>query len=79
MQGGAAAMPRSVSILPSGPLPGGSSPRRHAPTSGDRSDTCLGRTCMKWGADGELSALDLELVLERLSRADGCAGDLVEP
>jgi hypothetical protein len=25
---------------------------------------CLGRTCMKWGSDGELAALDLCLVLE---------------
>ena len=31
---------------------------------------CLGRTCMKWGADGELTALDLHLVLERLARVD---------
>jgi hypothetical protein len=27
---------------------------------------CLGRTCLKWGSDGELAALDLCLVLERL-------------
>jgi len=27
------------------------------------SPTCLGRTCLKWSADGELSALDLGLVL----------------
>jgi hypothetical protein len=27
---------------------------------------CLGRTCLKWGSDGELADLDLCLVLERL-------------
>jgi len=32
---------------------------------------CLGRTCMKWGADGELTANDLALVLERLAQVDG--------
>jgi hypothetical protein len=32
--------------------------------------TCLGRTCMKWGADGELTALDLHLVMERLAQVD---------
>ena len=32
--------------------------------------SCLGRTCMKWGVDGDLTALDLELVMERLARVD---------
>jgi hypothetical protein len=32
--------------------------------------TCLGSTCLKWAADGELSELDVQLVLERLRRAD---------
>ncbi len=32
------------------------------------SSSCLGRTCMKWGIDGELSALDL--VMERLAQVD---------
>ena len=32
------------------------------------SSSCLGRTCMKWGIDGELSALDLDLVMERLAQ-----------
>jgi hypothetical protein len=32
--------------------------------------TCLGRTCLKWSADGELTALDLNLVLERLAQVD---------
>jgi hypothetical protein len=34
------------------------------------SSTCLGRTCLKWSADGELTALDLGLVLERLAQVD---------
>ena len=31
---------------------------------------CLGRTCLKWGADGELSALDLRVVMQRLAQVD---------
>ncbi|MCP9777459.1 hypothetical protein KBY75_09265 [Cyanobium sp. T1G-Tous] len=31
---------------------------------------CLGRTCLKWQPDGELTALDLQLVLERLAQVD---------
>jgi hypothetical protein len=31
---------------------------------------CLGRTCLKWGADGELTDLDLRLVMQRLARVD---------
>jgi len=31
---------------------------------------CLGRTCLKWGCDGELTALDLSLVLDRLAQVD---------
>ena len=31
---------------------------------------CLGRTCLQWGCDGELTALDLGLVLERLAQVD---------
>jgi hypothetical protein len=31
---------------------------------------CLGRTCLKWRADGELTALDLGLVLARLAQVD---------
>jgi hypothetical protein len=33
-------------------------------------DACLGRTCMKWSADGELADLDFQLVLERLGAVD---------
>jgi hypothetical protein len=32
--------------------------------------SCLGRTCLKWGADGELTARDLNLVMERLAQVD---------
>lgn len=35
-----------------------------------RAANCLGRTCMKWGADGDLTALDLALVLDRLAQVD---------
>ena len=31
---------------------------------------CLGSTCMKWIASGELSELDLHRVMERLARVD---------
>ena len=33
-------------------------------------NTCLGRTCLKWSDDGELTSLDLSLVLERLAQVD---------
>lgn len=33
--------------------------------------TCLGITCLKWAADGELSERDLQLVLQRMCRDDG--------
>ena len=32
--------------------------------------TCLANTCLKWGANGDLTALDLDLVLERLAQVD---------
>lgn len=32
--------------------------------------TCLGRTCLSWGDDGELTSVDLLLVLERLAQVD---------
>lgn len=32
--------------------------------------SCLTRTCLKWTADGELSDVDLKLVLSRLAEAD---------
>ena len=30
----------------------------------------MGRTCLKWGVDGELTDLDLALVMERLAQVD---------
>jgi len=33
-------------------------------------ETCLGRTCMQWGVDGDLNPLDLELVMQRLAKVD---------
>jgi len=33
-------------------------------------NSCLGRTCLKWGADGELSAVDKQWVLQRLALQD---------
>ena len=32
--------------------------------------SCLGRTCLKWETDGELTSMDLELVMERLAQVD---------
>ena len=34
-------------------------------------------TALKWGCDGELSALDLHRILERLSAVDPAAEDLL--
>ena len=39
---------------------------------------CLGRSCMKWGEDGELSPLDLQTILERLSAVDEQASGLMD-
>ena len=41
-------------------------------------DALLGRSVMKWGADGELSALDLQLILSRLSCVDEQAAGLMD-
>lgn len=38
---------------------------------------CLGSSCMKWGADGELSPNDLQSILERLSAVDNQASGLM--
>lgn len=45
-------------------------PSRQAPPAASGAVDCLGRTCLKWGADGELTAQDLSLVLERLAQVD---------
>lgn len=39
-------------------------------SSGSSPASCLGRTCLQWGRDGELASVDLELVLERLAQVD---------
>lgn len=44
----------------------------------NRSDSCLGRTCLKWSQNGELTALDLQLVLDRLCQVDDVASALLE-
>lgn len=41
-------------------------------------EDCLGQTCMKWQGDGELSALDRDLILQRLMEVDGCPSPLME-
>jgi hypothetical protein len=40
------------------------------PTITRNASSCLGRTCRKWGVDGELTALDLDLVMDRLAQVD---------
>ena len=40
--------------------------------------SCLGRTCLKWQSDGELTPLDLRLVLERLALVDQDATVLLD-
>jgi hypothetical protein len=37
---------------------------------GGEPSSCLGRSCLKWGDDGELSPLDLQGILERLCAVD---------
>ena len=44
--------------------------RHGGPTITIDASSCLGRTCLKWGVDGELTALDLALVRERLALVD---------
>lgn len=41
-------------------------------------DELLGRSCMKWGDDGELSAFDLQGILARLSAVDQQASSLMD-
>jgi hypothetical protein len=40
--------------------------------------TCLGRSCLKWGDDGELSAVDMQSILQRLSSVDEQASALMD-
>jgi hypothetical protein len=41
-----------------------------SPGPGGEPSSCLGRSCLKWGDDGELSPLDLQGILERLCAVD---------
>ena len=51
--------------------------RSASPGSPADDDGPLGRSVMKWGADGELSALDLQQSLARLSSSDAQAAGLM--
>lgn len=42
-------------------------------------ESCLGRTCLAWADDGELSSLDFDLVMERLARVDQDVAALRQP
>lgn len=43
---------------------------QHQPALSSQERDCLGLTCLKWSSSGELEAIDLQLVLERLATAD---------
>jgi hypothetical protein len=44
----------------------------------DRNDELLGRSCMKWSDNGELSTVDLQGILARLSAVDQQAAQLMD-
>lgn len=44
--------------------------RQHPAPEARQPVSCLGRTCLKWSPNGELSAPDLQLIVERLRLAD---------
>ena len=48
------------------------------PIESESPDALLGRSCMKWGEDGELSAVDLQGILARLSAVDQQAARLMD-
>lgn len=56
--------PRPAAPVTTAPV--ATAPVAAAPVAAD----CLGRTCLKWSADGELTSIDLLLVLERLAQVD---------
>jgi hypothetical protein len=61
--------PRPAAPVTTAPVatgPGATAPGATAPVAAD----CLGRTCLKWSANGELTSIDLLLVLERLAQVD---------
>ena len=50
----------------------------HSISDNLRPSSCLGRTCPKWGDDGELSDGDAQLILRRLVLVDRQAAALLE-
>ena len=42
-------------------------------------ENCLGRTCLKWGGDGELTSPDMEAVLRRLADIDHDLAAALQP
>lgn len=64
-----------ASFEPSASRASGSSWSASGPGAGE--DGLLGRSVMKWGDDGELSALDLQQILARLSSADAQAAGMM--
>lgn len=60
----------SAPLLASAPAPPLDSTRSRLGTT-DPGGTCLGRTCLRWTADGELDREDLRQVLVRLMAAEG--------
>jgi hypothetical protein len=42
-------------------------------------ENCLGRTCLKWGSDGELTFPDMEAVLRRLADIDHDLAAALQP
>lgn len=48
------------------PFPG----QETSQATASRHASCLGSTCLKWGADGELAPLDLEMVMRKLAKVD---------
>ena len=47
-------------------------------TTGAGDSTDIGRSVMKWGQNGELSSLDLQAILQRLSAVDDQAAGLMD-
>ncbi|MDM7952755.1 MAG: hypothetical protein QUV07_06020 [Cyanobium sp. CZS 25K] len=50
----------------------------YSPSDQLRPSSCLGRTCLKWGDNGELSDGDAQLILQRLVQVDRQAAALLE-
>lgn len=70
-----------MSLPAAAPLPQDSEPSHGFPPDDGSAlleGGLLGRSVMKWGADGELSALDLQQVLTRLSQVDAQAAGLMQ-